>query len=415
MNSKEGNEASEFGGLAQAAAPARTGGGSFLLVGDVSEALTTIARRAAHASGDKLFREASVPEALAWIESNATRPTAIGLAMDGEGSARRAVALRESFALAGVPVIGLVRDLNDLSFEEAFASGIDEVCGYDEALLARRLRLLGEVDPTNVKRLDSTVVVAEPDREMRLLIGRVFRDAGYAVAFAADQDETLRQSLEPKTVAVIVSAAMALDGDDLLAVRARTEGCHVPWIVNSPPKEMPSFLRLSLKAAVSGANVTVHDAFSAPVALLFVTNELLNKPFQDGRRSVRLLYGTAVRFRLAGRSNEDVGYIYNISEGGMYVRTLAPPARWDELWIEFVPPRTDRLVHLDATCVWVRKFGPAGTASVPPGFGVELTGGSKADLGRYERSYASYQDERQASRESIMPPALELPPVVIPR
>jgi Tfp pilus assembly protein PilZ len=136
---------------------------------------------------------------------------------------------------------------------------------------------------------------------------------------------------------------------------------------------------------------------------------------RDGRRSERLLYGTSLRFRLAGRGNEDVGYVYNISEGGLYVRTLAPPARWDELWIEFTPPRSDRLVHLDATCVWARKYGPAGTASVPPGFGVEITGGSKADLGRYERCYASYQEERQASRESILPPGLDLPPVVIPR
>ena len=380
-----------------------------MLVGDVSDAQAASARRAAQLSGDQFFREQTVAEALAWVESNETRPTAIGLAMDDEGGARHAVALRESFALAGIPVIGLVRELSDLAFEDAYMSGIDEACTYDEQLLSRRLRLLGEIDPKAVQRLDSVVVVAEPDRETRLLIGRVFRDAGYSVAFATNQEEAVRESLQEKAAAVIVSASMAMDGDELLAVRARKEGCHAPWIVNAPPKDMPTYLRHSLRAAMSGATVTVHDAFSAPAALLFVTNELLNKPFQDGRRSVRLLYGTALRFRLAGRRSEDVGYVYNISEGGLYVRSLAPPARWDELWIEFMPPRSDRLVHLDATCVWVRKYGPAGTASVPPGFGVQLTGGSKADLGRYERCYASYQDERQASRESIMPPPMDLP------
>ncbi|MBM4358198.1 MAG: PilZ domain-containing protein [Deltaproteobacteria bacterium] len=409
------NAPNDFGAPAQPAVPARAGGGTFLLVGDVTESQAAAVRRAAGLAGDELFRESTVSGALAWIDANERRPTAIGLAMGPDGATRQAIELRESFALAGVPVIGLVRDIVDLAFEDAFSSGLDEVCSYEDALLARRLRLLGEIDPKAVKRLDSAVVIADPDRETRLLIARVFRDAGYNVAFALDADEAVRQSLEPKTLAVIISASMVMEGSELLAMRAKKEGCHVPWIVNTPPKEIPNFLRLSLQAAVSGATVSVHDAFAAPASLLFVTNDLLSKHMRDGRRSERLLYGTSLRFRLAGRGNEDVGYVYNISEGGLYVRTLAPPARWDELWIEFTPPRSDRLVHLDATCVWARKYGPAGTASVPPGFGVEITGGSKADLGRYERCYAAYQDERQASRESIMPPALDLPPVVIPR
>ena len=408
MDSNQVAQAGESGNASPAAESGRLGGGTVLLVGDVSEQQARTVRHGADMAGDDLYQESSVEGAFDWIERNGKRPNAIGLAMDREGSAHKAIELRENFALAGVPIIGLVRTLGDLAFEEAFASGIDEVCAFDEVLLGRRLRHLAEIDPASVVRNEATVVVADATRETRLLIGRVFRDAGYTVAFALDAEEALRQSLEPKTIAVIVSASLGVAGEELLAVRAAKAGCHAPWIINTPPKDMPTLMRMSLRAAMSGVNVTVHDAFAAPAALLFVANERLNKPERDGRRSERLLYGTALRFRLAGRASEDVGYLYNLSEGGMYARTLAPPARWEELWIEFQPPRSDRFVHLDATCVWVRKYGPSGTASVPPGFGVQVTGGSKADLGRYERSYRAFQEERQASRDSIHP--IELQP-----
>ena len=157
------------------------------------------------------------------------------------------------------------------------------------------------------------------------------------------------------------------------------------------------------------AKVAVHDAFASPATLLFVANELVNKPAEDGRKSERLLYGTSVRFRQAGRESEDIGYLYNISKGGLYVRTMAPPDRWDELWLEFVPPRSDRRVHIEGTVVWARRFGPAGSATVPTGFGVQITGGSKADLERYERSYSTFLAERVAIRESMRPAMSEAP------
>lgn len=386
----------------------RPEGGLVLFVGDVSAAQSRILERASDMAGDTLYQESTVEDAFGWIERHGKHPTALCVSMDRERAGHQAMELRENFALAGVPIIGLVAALGDLVFEEAFASGIDEVCAFEELRLGRRLRQLADVQAASVLRQELTVLVADADRAARLLIGRVFRDAGYTVAFALDAQDAVLQSLEPKVIAVIVSSSLALDGEELLPVRAVKEGCHAPWIINTPPKDMPAFMRLSVGAAMRGVNVTVHDAFAAPAALLFVTNERLNKPERDGRRSERLLYGATLRFRQAGRENDDVGYLYNLSEGGMYVRTLAPPPRWEEVWIEFQPPRSDRLVHLDATCVWVRKYGPSGTASVPPGFGVQVTGGSKADLGRYERSYRAFQEERQAARDSVMPPDIAL-------
>ena len=140
----------------------------------------------------------------------------------------------------------------------------------------------------------------------------------------------------------------------------------------------------------------MHDAFQSPATLLFVANELMNSPAVNHRESARVLYGATVQFRQAGRSERDVGYLYNISAGGVYVRTLAPPTNWDELWVEFTPPRSERAVHLEGTAVWTRPYGPGGNASVPSGFGLQISGGSQADTLRYRRCYSTYLAERTA-------------------
>jgi Tfp pilus assembly protein PilZ len=373
--------------------------GALALVGDVPEAYAAIVGKAAEMAQGTVHREPNVESALAWIEAKGAKPTAIGLWMDAERAARHAIAIRQKFELAAVPIIGIVRKVGDLAFEEAFASGIDDVSALDEWALGRRLRQLGEAQPGPVKRREETVVIADPDRDARLLIGRVFRDAGYTVAFAVDADEAVRQAKEPKTVSVISSWELEQEGESL-AVRA---GAKVAWIVSTPPKEIPRAQRRAAKAIQAGHRVAVHDAFAAAATLLFVANELVNKPGKDVRKSPRLLYGTSVRYRLAGRENEDVGYMYNVSEGGLYVRTMAPPDRGDDLWLEFTPPRSDRRVHLEAKTVWARRFGPSAAASVPPGFGVEISGGSHTDTERYKKSYEAFLAERIAAKDSILP------------
>ncbi len=385
-----------------ARAEGKPGHGRLVLIGEMADSLAAVVTKAADLAGEAVHRHSDVEGALAAIESEGANPTAIALWMEPEGAARRAIAIRQNFNLAAVPIIGLVRKVGDLAFEEAFASGIDDVTAVDDRGLGKRLRHLEEIPPGEVQRREEAVVIADPDRDTRLLIGRVFRDAGYTVAFAVDSEDTVRQSLEPKTIAVIVSSEMGPERD-ALALSGRDAGSHAAWIVNTPPKDMPSVYKRLGPAMRAGARITVHDAFAAPATLLFVANELVNKPGKDVRKSERVLYGTSVRFRQAGRDNEDIGYMYNVSEGGMYVRTLAPPERWDELWLEFVPPRSDRRVHVEGTTVWARRFGPSGIASVPPGFGIQLTGGSKGDIERYERCYRTFLAERVAERDSHMP------------
>ena len=100
-----------------------------------------------------------------------------------------------------------------------------------------------------------------------------------------------------------------------------------------------------------------------------------------------MLYGTTVAFRGAGRERDDLGFTYNVSSDGIYVRTLAPPD--DEYaWLELRPPRSDRLVRLVAKVAWRRRFNHNENATVPPGFGAQIVDGAKADLDAWTDGYA---------------------------
>ena len=62
---------------------------------------------------------------------------------------------------------------------------------------------------------------------------------------------------------------------------------------------------------------------------------------------------------------------YNLSETGIYVRTLDPPPKNTALWLELRPPGTTTTVHLRGTLVWVAMPG-RGTRGTPPGFGLRI-------------------------------------------
>ncbi len=336
---------------------------------------------------------------------------AIVVSMDDPDLAKHASAVRSRPALSAVPMVGVAKELGDLTFGEAYSMGIDDCCVLDEERLARRLRQLDDIGSPDTVRGGRVIVIADDNARSRLLLGRVFRGAAYSTTFASTPEEALEQAAQPDVAAVVLSAELeeaGVDGCRLtrhLSQLGEEEPVRAPaWIINTPPKGIPRML--GRVAGSAQQRMVVHDAFAAPATLLFVVNDALNQEAKDARKSERLLYGTSVRFRPAGRgrSDEDFGYTYNLSAGGLYVRSLALPDSGQELWLEFVPPRSDRVIHLEARALWTRGFGPGGAATVPSGFGVEIAGASSADMERYDRSYRVFLGERAARHASTCPP-----------
>jgi len=310
-------------------------------------------------------------------------PAAVVLPMESPGAAETCTHLRAQTRLASIPVFGVSRQRKDMAFVELFALGGDDLVGHRSAeALARRLRALLTKRAPAVPGLPGragVAVVASPDVQWRGVMGRALHAGGYAVRFVTSSTELIEESLTENVKVVVVAEDLHPGGAVAAATLARSRGSQAAWIVVSPPKKIAS-VHIAVGALQRAAVV---DGFAPPENVLFRANELLARPGPDQRAAPRLLYGTAVSFRGAGRDEDDVGFSYNVSSGGVYIRTLAPLDPGTEVWLDMWSPRSQRRVRLAGTVAWRRVFGEQERATVPPGFGVKIVDGLAGDLERW--------------------------------
>jgi hypothetical protein len=124
--------------------------------------------------------------------------------------------------------------------------------------------------------------------------------------------------------------------------------------------------------------------------LLFLANDLLRCGRRQVRNSPRFLFDTICSFRSDDAFPPQHGLTYNVSETGIYVRTLDPPPKNTALWLELRPPGTTTTVHLRGTLVWVAMPG-RGARATPPGFGLRIEAASSParDLEVYRQAYGT--------------------------
>ncbi len=316
-----------------------------------------------------------------WLESNT--PRAMLVEDTKEDASRVCQVLRSRVERATVPIISVAKELSDLSFEEVFSWGGDDAVDLESVrpLLTRLRSLPAEVIPP-CPSLKGQAVVADPDRDRRLVRARVLRNAGYAVSFSLSAAEALELSRREQARVLVLDAEVE-DADSALDNFGKNEVANL--VLLCAPKNVAT-----LSERFAGAsNVAVSDSYAPPENVLFIVNELMNGGASNKRASRRLLYGTQVIFRGEGRALTDVGFTYNISEGGMYVRSLAPPQE-DLVWLELQAPRADRRVQLEGQVVWRRPFGHNERATVPAGFGVRIVDATKRNLAAWVSGYREF-------------------------
>jgi len=333
------------------------------------------------------------PTAAGWLEQ--AEPHAILVRLGPDQSERFVFGIRALPRLGRVPVLVLADEISDLTFAQAFAWGADDALGiHDIAGLRRRLASIPADLPHAAPPSRGKAVLAHSDQRSRVLLARVMRNAGFDVRFAVRADELDAEVRDPGVVLVV--ADEQLEGGDAPAAlkRIREQGVTTPWIVMAPPKNVQAVV-----GRIAGQpGVTVHDSYAAPENLHFVANEVLSGSVSEQRASARLLFNSIIGFRAAGRDTDRLGYTYNISAEGLFVRTLDPLMRGEDVWFELTPPRTDRRVRVEGTVVWTRMLGPWPGATVPPGFGLRITGGSQRDLERFREGYRAFAHDLTGTR-----------------
>jgi CheY-like chemotaxis protein len=336
---------------------------------------------AQEASLEVCFTE-KTSEAAEWLEHNTPRVLLVDDRMDE--AAQVCQVTRSRLERASVPIISVAQELDDLTFEEVFSWGGDDAVGLSSLrpLLSRVRALPAELTAPTPSR-KGKALVADPDRARRLVRARVLRNAGYSVSFAVSAEDAIKFAQDADSKLVVID----LDLDDsLLAIEGcRATNSEANLVILCPPKRSAEIT----ECFAGFPNVAVSDSYAPPENVLFIVNELARGGASDKRASKRLLFGTQVAFRGEGRAVDDVGFTYNISAGGFYVRTLAPPVE-DHVWLELQPPRADRRVRLEGEVVWRRPFGPSEFATVPPGFGVRIADATRRNLAAWLQGYNDF-------------------------
>jgi DNA-binding response OmpR family regulator len=337
-----------------------------------ADALPGVAKPLVHGAGARACIESGIP-CVAIVDG------------DDDTSEEEALRLRRNPAHATTPLIGLAAAADEIAFSTNYGCGGDDVVPKGELhrLLPRIRSLQSANAPSSTSRERGKAIVASPDPRRRVVLGRVLHTAGYSIEFAGDALEATTLAHKHSAKVVIVDAADDPTGSLAQVKRARVNGLVANWVLVVEPRQIAQLTPLVEPLPY----VALGDAFSPPENVLFVANELARGGGTEGRGSARLLFGSAVHFRVAGRDEDEVGFTYNVSETGLYVRTLVAPPAKETVWLELQPPRCDRRVRLEGVVQWRRPFGPNDQATVPTGFGFEITDGSASDRRRFTEGY----------------------------
>jgi len=359
------------------------------VLGELSPTALTIVRNAAKELNVGLAQVGRNGAASAVLDHE--RPLAVIASVESGEFGRACGLVRRRRALANVPVIGASVQRGDLSFAELFQVGGDDLVNLEDAnSLVRRIRALrGQKAAPSSHATQARVVIAG---EELALYARAFSNAGLEPQMASTVEEALHLA---KTARFVLASdeLRPIGGAEALA-QARAAGSTTPWVLVAAPKRMTA----ARSAVKDLSSVVVLDAFAPAENALFLANELTRPSGLNARASARLLFGTSVVFRHAGREEgDDIGFTYNVSAKGIFVRTLAPLDPGDDVWMELWAPRSARRVRLSGRVVWKRTFGPDESATVPAGFAVRVDGGLPGDLERWSAGCAALQREQSTT------------------
>lgn len=284
--------------------------------------------------------------------------------------------LRDSAQLFAVPVLAMVPHPTESEFRRAFAAGADDVLVEgDTRGVAHRMRSLAERDPAaRPPAANGLALVAAADIERRRQLGRTLRQAGFEVAFASEARELVAIARANRPALVVATPDFPPLGGDA-AVRSVRTATRIP--------DLPAVV---VGEAEPGSQ---HGAATSPAGELRLMAEALitrGDPSEQ-RRSKRLAYSTICAYREAGLMEPSYGMTYDISRGGLYVRTLDPPAPGTSIWVELRTPDGEP-VHLRGTVAW-RKPASGAAGGSPVGFGLQLQTPQcpPLDLASYLRGY----------------------------
>jgi Tfp pilus assembly protein PilZ len=293
--------------------------------------------------------------------------------------------------LAEVPIIVVIDDPWGPRVSAVFAYGADDyVLVGQVGELRRKLKALLSDDVSSGSRLLGTVALADTNRERRVQFARHLRRMGFDVCFALDVKGIPD---DPSVKLVVAHHRLPPHGVGRgLSEYRHGNAAQIPWIIVGTEPELTAVKATLFK----NDKVTFFDVSADPAQVVFAANQLLLGSDASMRRSQRLRYGSPLRFNLLQQPAQ-WGYTFNISRGGLYVRTLTPPELGNELTLQFRAPFGRGRVELTAQVVWRQSFSRS--KGYPSGFGLQYSDVQLADAAALKAGYDKLLEQMGAEQQ----------------
>lgn len=258
-----------------------------------------------------------------------------------------------------------------------------ETCATDFFLVSQPYHLkrlamavMAENPWREVPAMSGKLLLADANLERRIAVARSLRISKYDVEFA-ESAEDLSEKIRGGHGYRMVLSCRNMGGEDVSEILHKAcrdaESKDVPWLVYEESRVLANIDKDDREKLVKvGAD-------PSPETISFNVQNILGSPMKELRKSERLPYFTPVKVTLERIKEEIWGLSTDISENGLYIRTLVPPPNDTIITVSFKPPTGEGMVQMGARVAWRKEYGDASHPSKQPGFGLEFARISEPD------------------------------------
>lgn len=302
-------------------------------------------------------------------EALARRPALafVDLRLPGKPGDELCRALRLDPVHWDLPVVMLTASDAQADVHRCFLAGADDWATkpLDERLILDKVQAVVGAGPLAgpAPAQGKWILLASDKEFFSLTVGRLLEKAGYHVARCTSvRDAEARLAEAPMAVAIVDLDLFRSEG---LLERLRG-GTPPPQIVTvaGRPTALPARL----------AELAPFDVESEVEHLVRRVNRLLAGVTRAERRAaVRIPFHAVLRFRLWGEEAWRSGYSFDLSETGVYVRTLTPLPASKPIEVCFQLEDAGEPLTARGLVVWSNPFGPRSVFSYPYGMGIAFS------------------------------------------
>lgn len=214
------------------------------------------------------------------------------------------------------------------------------------------------------------ILVADDSKLWQRMICEMLVEAGYEVHLASDGLECVRKlkyELDNVSLLLLDIRMPELDGFGVLRELKQAKlTADIPVLaISSDYREehLESLKRLGATGYLN-KKIPLED-------IMFRINRILYPEKEDLRMSPRVEDNIFIRYRVNG--SRFSGYSFNISSGGLFIRTIVPPPEKTKVRLSFNLPRNGKFIRAGGIITWRNKYRPDTQTSYPPGIGVKFT------------------------------------------